>query len=355
MFEEMQKTSELLHRVCVSLERVATSTSHCELRQCQSIVAGSEASRVIDSWARGASAFVQEVQFVEIVERVLEYKTIRAMNYYWLFSEQDRRRAEALGVFFMSIESGAIGKSKFEAPEYHEIAVLAPLMPSCRRKLELVAQKLGKSIEFFLPPIPDGLGSLLKLMVPIGTDLMPIEPVSPMSTDEFDELFQRIPKPHRDFLEKCMSSGLLRGPPRAQITKAVACWANLRGEVGQKQAEIDKYNKKKRKLEQKSMASDDSQEMSMDENKRWLKLLGVATEFAESKYPEMARVSRCHREMLLDKALSHPEMRVVGGGSKRDENSAMAESSDDEFREVGMLDVSSGRVTSRMALTSADS
>ena len=238
----------------------------------------------------------------------------------------------------MSIESGAIGKSKFEAPEYHEIAVLAPLMPSCRRKLELVAQKLGKSIEFFLPPIPDGLGSLLKLMVPIGTDLMPIEPVSvsPMMPDEFDELFQNIPKPHRDFIEKCMSAGLLRGPPRAQITKAVACWANLRGEVGQKQAEIEKYNKKKRKLEQKSMASDDSQEMSMDENKRWLKLLGVATEFAESKYPEMARVSRCHREMLLDKALNHPEMRVVVGGSKRDEDSAMAESSDDEFREVGM-------------------
>ena len=238
--------------------------------------------------------------------------------------------------FYRSIESGAMGKSKFEAPEYHEIAVLAPLIPSCRRKLELVAQKLGKSIKFWLPEIPDGLGSLLKLMVPIGTDLMPIEPVSPMSTDEFDELFQNIPKPHRDFIEKCMSSGLLRGPPRAQITKAVACWANLRGEVGQKQAEIDKYIKKKRKLEQKSMASDDSQEMSMDENKRWLKLLGVATEFAESKYPEMARVSRCHREMLLDKALNHPEMRVVVRGSKRDENSDMAESSDDEFREVGM-------------------
>ena len=228
-----------------------------------------------------------------------------------------------------------MGKSKFEEPEDHEIAALVPLMPSCRRKLEAVAKKLGKSIEFWLPEIPDGLRSLLKLMVPIGTDLMPIEPVSPMSTDEFDELFQNIPKPHRDFIEKCMSSGLLRGPPRAQITKAVACWVHLRGEVGQKQAEIEKY-KKKRKLEQKSMASDDSQEMSMDENKRWFKLLGVATEFAENKYPEMARESRCHREMLLDKALNHPEMRVVVGGSKRGEDSAMAESSDDEFREVGM-------------------
>ena len=40
--------------------------------------------------------------------------------------------------------------------------------------------------------------------------------------------------------------------------------------------------------------------------------------------------------MLLDKALNHPEMRVVVGGSKRGEDSAMAESSDDEFREVGM-------------------
>ena len=134
----------------------------------------------------------------------------------------------------------------------------------------------------------------------------------------------------------CMSSGLLRGPPRVQITKAVACWAHLRGEVGQKQAEIDKYNKKKRKLEQKSMASDDSQEMSMDEIKDWLKLLGVATECAERNYPRMDRVSRCHREMLRDKALNHPEMRVVVGSSKKDEDSAMAESSDDEFPEVGM-------------------
>ena len=91
MFEEMQKTNELLPRVCDSLERAATSLRHVELRQCQSIVAGTEVSRVIDSWARGASAYVHEAQFANIVERVLEFKTIRAMSHDWVFSEQERR------------------------------------------------------------------------------------------------------------------------------------------------------------------------------------------------------------------------------------------------------------------------
>ena len=123
--------------------------------------------------------------------------------------------------------------SSFDEPEYHEVAELLPYMPRARRKLLVVAEKIGKFAQFAkqLPEIPLGLSSLLAIVVPIGTNYEPIEPAPELSTDEFEKLYMLIRGSHKEFLELCLGSGFLRGSKRAQVTRALVMWSQVRGEM----------------------------------------------------------------------------------------------------------------------------
>ena len=209
LLEKVQSTTADVARCC---QLAAAKTSHIELRQCASTGGGTDASRFADEWARAKSAHLHECQWVELVERVLEFGKIEAVSYQFLLAQKDQRRAEGIVEFFwLSIERGASGKTKFDEPNYKEIAEFLPFMPSSRRKMLAVADKLGKKQEFekLLPPVPEGLSSLFKIVVPMGTNYDPILPIPEMSTEEFEQQYGRIPGKHKGYLDLCLHSTLL--------------------------------------------------------------------------------------------------------------------------------------------------
>ena len=138
--------------------------------------------------------------------------------------QEDQRRAEGIVVsYWLGIEQGANGKTKFDEPNYNEIAELLPFMPSTRRKMLAVADKLGKreQLEKRLPSGPEGLASLFKIVVPIGTNYEPIEPIPEMGSIEFEQLYRRIPGKHMAFIEYCLESELLRGRSENSILYSI--------------------------------------------------------------------------------------------------------------------------------------
>ena len=185
-----------------------------------------------------ASCTYSETRGIELLTKSNEL--LKEVNV--TLAEPRRRRAEAIARFYwLSIEGGraetlasrdkckvllALGannKTKFDESDYHEIAELLLTTPRSRRKMRAIADKLGKreQLEQPLPPFPKGLASLFKIVVPIGTNYEPIEPIPEMTTEEFEQLYQLIPSKHKAFLDVCLQSRFLRGRSENSISYSI--------------------------------------------------------------------------------------------------------------------------------------
>ena len=111
-------------------------------------------------------------------------------------------------------------------------------------------------------------------------------------------------------------------------------WAEIRGEMGMKQTEFAKYEKKKRKMAQNKIKVESQEIFEVDtEFQHWQSLLELAKDFVE-KFPEMAVVATKHKAMTLEKRLAE--------SSKNDVEMAKVDSSDDEFVAVEKKSLISG-------------
>ena len=112
-------------------------------------------------------------------------------------------------------------------------------------------------------------------------------------------------------------------------------WSQVRGEMGMKQTEIAKHEKKKRKMAQNKIKVESQEIFEVDvEFKSWQSLHELAKDFVEKAFPEMAVVATNHKAMTLEKRLAE--------SSKNDVEMAKVDSSDDEFVAVEKKSLSWG-------------